>query len=250
VGNIYSCTDETKLEDDEDVDKLDPSKDEEARPRKKQKKRPSDVKEDPPDLEITAYIFIIIPPPPTIHVCGKSAKPPVEQHHKRPPFIFDINISYEDFISKVASATPCYPNALTGMMWKFKKLMKGNTQPLTTKISYTAMIKQLCEKTKDHVINIYMPPPQKLDEWPTFVCNWRVRGWWSANTLYRNGTQAKMTKSLRVTLSMMSLPMVEAHPCWCKPKWYVIGLIGVRALIQFDCSRIALMVLLHQTESC
>jgi hypothetical protein len=236
VGNIDSCTDETELEDDEDVNELDPSEDEEAWPRKKQKKRPSDVEEDPPDLEVTAYIFIIIPPPPTAHVRGKSTKPPVEQHCKRPPFIFDINISYENFISKVASATPCNPDALTGMMWKFEKPMKGDTRPLTTKISYTAMIKQLHEKTKDHIINIYMPPPQKLDERPTFVCNWRVRGWWSANTLYRNGTQAKMTKSLQVTLSMTSLPMAEARPCRCEPKWYVIGLIGVRALIQFDCS--------------
>jgi hypothetical protein len=82
VGNIDSCTDETELEDDEDVDELDPSEDEEARPRKKQKKRPSDVEEDPPDLEVTAYIFIIIPPPPTAHVRGKSAKPPVYQHRK------------------------------------------------------------------------------------------------------------------------------------------------------------------------
>jgi len=45
VGNIDSCTDETKL--DEDVDKLDPSEDEEARLRKKQKKWPSNVEERP-----------------------------------------------------------------------------------------------------------------------------------------------------------------------------------------------------------
>jgi hypothetical protein len=113
VGNIDSCTDETEFEDDEDVDEPDPSEYEEARPKKKQKKRPS-------DLEVTVYIFIIIPPPPTAHVHSKSAKPPVEQHRKRPPFIFDINISYEDFISKVTSTTPCYPDALTGMMWKFE----------------------------------------------------------------------------------------------------------------------------------
>jgi len=31
--------------------------------------------------------------------------------------------------------------------------------------------------------------------------------------------------------------MAEAHLCRCEPKWYVVGgLIGVRALIQFDCS--------------
>jgi len=123
------------------------------------------------------------------------------------------------------------------MMWKFENPMKGNTWPLTTKISYTAMIKQLHEKTKDHIINIYMPPLQKLYERPRFACNWRVHGWCSANTLYRNGTQVKMTKFHWVTLNMMSLPMAEARPCWCKPKWYVIGnLIGVQALIQFDCS--------------
>ena len=76
VKNIDSCTDETGLEDDDEVDELNPSEDEEARLKKKQKKRPSDV-------EVTAYIFIIIPPPPTAHVRGKSAKPPVEQHRKR-----------------------------------------------------------------------------------------------------------------------------------------------------------------------
>ena len=235
--NVVSRTDETPLEDNEDVDELDSSEDEEDRPKKKQKKQPSEVEEDPPDVEVTAYILIIIPPPPTVHVRGKSAKPPVEQHRKRPPFIFNINISYEDFISKVASATPCYPNALTGMMWKFEKPMKGDTRPLTTKISFTAMVKQLREKTKDHIINIYMPPPQKLDERPTFVRNWRVHSQHSANILHRNGIQVKMTRSRRVILSMTSLPMAEAHPCLCEPKWYVnYGLIDVRALfIQFDC---------------
>jgi len=38
-------------------------------------------------------------------------------------------------------------------------------------MSYAVMIKQLCEKTKDHVINIYMPLPNKLDNRPTIVSN-------------------------------------------------------------------------------
>ena len=162
--------DETEI-DDEDVDELEPSEDEEAPPKKKQKQKTPAVKEDPPEIEATAYIFIVIPPPPTAHVCGKNAKAPIDQHRKRPPFIFDVDISYEDFLVKVTSATPCYPEALTSMMWKFEKPMKGDTRPLTTNISYMAMIKQLREKNRDHVINIYMPPPQKLDEWPTCVCN-------------------------------------------------------------------------------
>jgi hypothetical protein len=60
-------------------------------------------------------------------------------------------------------------------MWKFEKLIKGDTKPLTTEISYAAMIKQLCDKTKDHVINIYMPPPNKLDHRPTFVCDYYLK---------------------------------------------------------------------------
>ena len=57
------------------------------------------------------------------------------------------------------------------MMWKFEKPIKGDTQPLTTEISYTAMIKQLRDKNKDHIINIYMPPPNKLDNKPIFICH-------------------------------------------------------------------------------
>jgi hypothetical protein len=72
--------------------------------------------------------------------------------------MFNTEITYKDFIRKVASATPCYPQALTGMMWKFEKPIKGDTKPLTTEISYTVMIQQLRDKMKDHVINIYMPP--------------------------------------------------------------------------------------------
>jgi hypothetical protein len=157
------------LDANEDIDELDSSEDEDAPPKKKQKKKARE-EEDAPEIEVTVYIFIIIPPPPTIHIRGKSTKPPPEQHRKRPPFFFDIDLSYEEFVAKVASATPCYPDALTRMMWKFEKPIRGDTRPLTTETSYAAMIKQLRDKSKDHIINIYMPPPNKLDNRPTFVC--------------------------------------------------------------------------------
>jgi len=150
-----------------EMDELDPSEDE-TPPKKKLKKKACD--DSPANIEATAYIFIVIPPPPTTQVRNRATKPPPEQHRKRPPFMFNIEITYEDFVRKVASATPCYPQALTGMMWKFEKPIKGDTKPLTTEISYTAMIKQLRDKMKDHIINIYMPPPNKLDDKPIFVC--------------------------------------------------------------------------------
>jgi hypothetical protein len=115
-----------ELADEEEIDELEPSEDEETLPKKKRKK-PSEVEEDPPEIKATAYIFIVIPPPPTAHVRGKNTKPPLEQHRKCPPFLFDIDISYEDFVTKVANATPCYTKALTGMMWKFEKPIKGDT---------------------------------------------------------------------------------------------------------------------------
>ena len=155
-----------------EVDELDASDDEDTLPKKRPKKKAC---EDTPDIEATAYIFIVIAPPPTAHVRAKAAKPPPEQHRKRPPFMFNIDLSYADFVSKVASATPCYPEALMGMMWKFEKPIKGDTKPLTTEISYAAMIKQLHDKTKDHVINIYMPPLNKLDHRPTFVCDYYLK---------------------------------------------------------------------------
>jgi len=158
---------ETGFED-EDIDELESSDDElEAPPKKKQKK--AHEEDDSLEIEATTYIFIVIPPPPTAHIRGKGAKPPPEQHLKRPPFLFNIDLLYDEFLMQVASATPCYPEALTGMMWKFEKPIKGDMRPLTTETSYTAMIKQLHDKNKDHVINIYMPPPNKLDNKPTFV---------------------------------------------------------------------------------
>jgi hypothetical protein len=153
----------------EEVDELDGSEDEAAPLKKKQKT--TATREDTPDIEAAVYIFIVIPPPPITHIRNRSTKPPPEQHRQRPPFMFSIDLPYKDFIEKVASATPCYPEALTRMMWKFEKPMKGNTKPLTTETSYAAMIKQLRKKTKDHVVNIYMPPPNKLDNRPTVVSN-------------------------------------------------------------------------------
>jgi hypothetical protein len=153
----------------EEVDELDGSEDEAAPLKKKQKTIAT--REDTPDIEAAVYIFIVIPPPPITHIHNRSTKPPPEQHRQRPPFMFSIDLPYKNFIEKVASATPCYPEALTGMMWKFEKPMKGNKKPLTTEMSYAAMIKQLRKKTKDHVINIYMPPPNKLNNRPTVVSN-------------------------------------------------------------------------------
>jgi hypothetical protein len=153
----------------EEVDGLDGSEDEAVPLKKKQKT--TATREDTPDIEAAIYIFIIISPPSITHIRNRSTKPPPEQHRQRPPFMFSIDLPYKDFIEKVASTTPCYPEALTGMMWKFEKLMKGNTKPLTTEMSYAVMIKQQREKMKDHVINIYMPLLNKLNNRPTIVSN-------------------------------------------------------------------------------
>lgn len=65
-------------------------------------------------------------------------------------------------MDKIASVTPCYREAPWGMTWKFEKPLKGDAKPLTTEISFKAMVKQLVEKIKDHVINVYMPPLNKF----------------------------------------------------------------------------------------
>jgi len=109
----------------EEVDELDGSEDEAAPLKKKQKTIATH--EDTPDIEAAVYIFIVIPPPPITHIRNRSTKPPPEQHRQRPPFMFSIDLPYKNFIVKVASTTPCYPEALTGMMWKFEKPMEGNT---------------------------------------------------------------------------------------------------------------------------
>ena len=115
------------------------------------------------DIEAMAYVTMVVPPPPIPTSVRKGAKQPSEQQHQHNPFIFPLTIFYDDFLAKVVSATPCYVEALTGIKWKFEKSAKGDTKPLTTAISFTAMINQLKDKTKEHVIIIYMPPLIKLD---------------------------------------------------------------------------------------
>ena len=116
-----------------------------------------------------AYVTVVVPPPPIPTSVHKGTKQPSEQQHQCDPFIFPLTISYNDFLAKVASATPCYVEALTSMKWKFEKPAKGDTKPLTTAIGFTTMINQLKDKTKEHIIIIYMPPLIKLDARPVVV---------------------------------------------------------------------------------
>lgn len=108
------------------------------------------------------------------------------------------------------------------MTWKFEKPIKGDPKPLTTEVSFRAMVKQLAERTKDHIINIYMPPPNKLDSKSTFV---RVSPMLYISNFHnckRSGKLAKMIRCCQMTLNMTRRQVVEVPPWISDYRWYLL----------------------------
>jgi hypothetical protein len=128
---------------------------------------PNDISEGSKDevdeggVPCSAYIHVIIPPPPLIRFSNKPSKPALPQIAKSGPLNFSSSLSHSNFLLRLAATTPCRPTALVQqqLRWKFEKPAKGDEKPLTSLDGYKAMICALEEKSKERVVIISMPPP-------------------------------------------------------------------------------------------
>ncbi|KAL6300586.1 hypothetical protein BKA93DRAFT_752551 [Sparassis latifolia] len=149
--------------------------DESASTRNKKKQ-----KIDNKEVEVTAYIHVIVPAAASSR--PSKSKPTPDTVVKRGPFFFKLHgITLPDFLSSLATATPCRCDAIlvNKCQWKFETPKNAELKPLSDENSFKAMLTSLGQRKKDLVIIISMPEPAKAavpwetgddeDDGPQFV---------------------------------------------------------------------------------
>ncbi|KAJ7191723.1 hypothetical protein GGX14DRAFT_481105, partial [Mycena pura] len=116
----------------------------------------------PPDaVEMSFYVYVETPPPPSLNVRKSSAKPPPTQTTELGPYKFNSSISFPDFLLIIANACGVTTNKLptTSMKWKFDRPANAVKKGLATKTAFDVMIQALVDRKKDYIFSVFMPPP-------------------------------------------------------------------------------------------
>jgi hypothetical protein len=114
-------------------------------------------------LKIHVYLNVKTPPPPVVHVGNCSVKQPAPKITRRGPFIFDSNVTYEDFLAMVAKGAGTCNGCLVhaSMEWCFDKPSTSSRMLIMNQVGFEVMVASVCERNKDRMIIISMPPPMK-----------------------------------------------------------------------------------------
>ena len=115
----------------------------------------------PEDTPIKATFYVYVESPPTGVTRGKKNVLPTVV--TRGPFFSTVETSYAMFKCYLARVLPCKPDNVPAkhLQWKYEKPNIDKKKPMSDSMGYEAMITSLKGRTKDHVVNLYMPPPQK-----------------------------------------------------------------------------------------
>ncbi|KAJ7862133.1 hypothetical protein B0H14DRAFT_3444898 [Mycena olivaceomarginata] len=120
-----------------------------------------DCEDDDDSVEMSFYVYVEIPPPPSLSVRKPSAKPPPTQTTELGPYKFNSFIHFSDFLLIIA--TGCHAKIsnlpIASMKWKFDRPGNATRKGLTNETAYDVMIKSLMDRKKDYVFSVYMLPP-------------------------------------------------------------------------------------------
>lgn len=123
---------------------------------------------EPEPTRITAYIHVQSTAPPTqartSRARTKAEAPPVSIQG---PCFFTTDNSFFEFRAILASTLPCRLSLLPSaqVQWKYEKPNNDTKKPLSNLSGYEAMVISLSERKKEHVVQIFMPPPKVLGYW-------------------------------------------------------------------------------------
>ena len=114
-------------------------------------------------MKIHVYLNVKTPPPPVFRVGNRSVKQPTPKITRHGQFIFDSNVTYEDFLAMVVKATGTHNGCLvhTSMEWRFDKPSTSSRMLIMNQVGFEVMVASVCERNKDRMIIISMPPPMK-----------------------------------------------------------------------------------------
>jgi hypothetical protein len=114
-------------------------------------------------LKIHVYLNVETPPPPVVRVGNRSVKQPAPKITRRGPFIFDSSATYDDFLAMVAKGAGTHNGCLVraSMEWHFDKPSTSSRKPIMNQVGFEVMVASVCERNKDRMIIISMPPPMK-----------------------------------------------------------------------------------------
>ena len=123
-------------------------------------------------FDITAYIHVLCPSPPSAAPKNRTRKLE-DDYVQKGPFKFQSDDSYDAFLMNIAVALPCpSPDYIIAakMTWKPQKPLKAPSFPLGSKLGFFIMVKQVAAKKGDgRVIILTMPAPMEpVEEQP--VC--------------------------------------------------------------------------------
>ncbi|KAJ7703963.1 glycosyl hydrolase family 62-domain-containing protein [Mycena rosella] len=112
-------------------------------------------------LEITAFIHVMKPPPAALP--RTRTKPKAESLYiQRGPFKFLPDISYDAFLTLLATTLPCpIANlALNKVVWKPQTPANRGVLPLGGSFGYGVLLDTIRDRAKDRIIIISMPAPR------------------------------------------------------------------------------------------
>ena len=114
------------------------------------KKRTSVDKLDAEEEEILiihVYLNVKTPPPPVVCVGNRSVKQPAPKITRHGQFIFDSNVTYEDFLAMVVKATGTHNGCLvhTSMEWRFDKPSTSSRTLIMNQVGFKVMVASVCE---------------------------------------------------------------------------------------------------------
>jgi len=143
-------------------------------------------------VDITAYIHVLRPSPPSAAPKNWTRKPE-DDYVQKGPFKFQSNDSYDAFLTNIAVALPCpSPDYIVTakMTWKPQKPLKAPSFPLGSELGFSIMVEQVAAKKGDgRVIILTMPDPMKpVEEQPVcllfiFLCPhwWYLLQFWATD---------------------------------------------------------------------
>ncbi|KAJ7808623.1 hypothetical protein B0H13DRAFT_1928427 [Mycena leptocephala] len=121
---------------------------------------PADVTDDE-FVEMSFYVYVETPPPPSLNVRKSSTRTPPMQMTELGPYKFQSAIDFSDFLLIIA--TGCHTKIsnlpIASLKWKFDRPANAAKKGLTNKTAYDVMIKSLVDRKKDYVFSVYMLPP-------------------------------------------------------------------------------------------
>jgi hypothetical protein len=125
IRNSKRKADENKADDGVDTDSSIEIIPKDKPPKKRKRSTPADAIVDVNDdsVEMSFYVYVEIPPPPSFNICKNSAKPPAAQTTELGPLKFNSSIQFPDFLLIIANAchTKISNLPVTSMKWKFDR---------------------------------------------------------------------------------------------------------------------------------